>query len=101
MKFYLREAGLNGCENVTIGRPMMLRVYGLFKELYGQYSIMMKVDGREIYTEAHVKNASDQQGRIYMVQKELKVRRIGQNQGAVYMAGKTPIKSLQLGGRYL
>ena len=48
MQIYLREAGPNGCENITIGRPMLLSVYGLFKELYGQYPIMMKVDGKEI-----------------------------------------------------
>ena len=92
MQIYLRESGLNSCENITIGRPMLLSVYGLIKELYGQYPILMKLDGKEIYTEAHV--ASDQVGRIYIGQKELKVRRIGQNQGAVYMAGKTPIISI-------
>ena len=69
---------------------MLLSVYGLFKELYGQYPIMMKVDGKEIYTEAHVTTASDQVDRIYIGKNELNLRRIGQNQVTVNMAGKTP-----------
>ena len=119
----------------------------------------MNVDGINIYTKAHVKNAKDQVGQIYIGQKKLKVRRIGHNaileqdavhigckadlaahvldvqgkrlsvkrlfdtwtdmgfnrsglmktnirlaaanQGAIYVAGRKPITSLQLGGRHL
>ena len=130
----------------------------------------MNVDGINIYTKAHITDANDQVGRIYIGQEELKVRRIGHNamleqdavhigceadlaahvldvqgrqlsvkglldtgavvsvmpvktwtdmgfersdliptnirlaaanQGAIYVAGRTPIISLQLGGRHL
>ena len=130
----------------------------------------MNVDGINIYTKAHVTDANDQIGRIYIGQEELKVRRIGHstmleqdavhigceadlaahmldaqgrqlsvkglldtgavvsvmpvktwtdmgfdrsdliptnirlaaaNQGAIYVTGRTPIISLQLGGRHL
>ena len=39
----------------------------------------MNVDGINIYTKAHVTDASDQVGRIYIVREELMVRRIGHN----------------------
>ena len=39
----------------------------------------MNVDGINNYTKAHVTNASDQLGRIYIGREELKVRRIGHN----------------------
>ena len=37
----------------------------------------MNVDGINIYTKAHVTDATDQVGRIYIGQEELKVQRIG------------------------
>ena len=37
----------------------------------------MSVDGINIYTKAHVTNACDQVGRIYIGQEEIKVRQIG------------------------
>ena len=43
------------------------------------YPILMKVGGINIYTKAHMTDASDQVGRIYIGRKELKVRRIGHN----------------------
>ena len=39
----------------------------------------MNVDGIKLYTIAHVTDASDQVGRIYIGREELKVRRIGHN----------------------
>ena len=39
----------------------------------------MNVDGMNIYTKAHVIDANDQIGQIYIGQEELKVRRIGHN----------------------
>ena len=142
------------------------RVEGHYIEVHGPYPILMNVDGINIYTKAHVTDASDQIGRIYIGQEELKVRRIGHNamlehigceadlaahvldvqsrqlpvkglldtgavvsvmpvktwidmgfersdliptnirlaaanQGAIYVTGRTPIISLQLGGRHL
>ena len=155
---------------LTTGGPRLMRVDGHYIEVHGPYPILMNVDGINIYTKAHVTDASDQVGRIYIGQEELKVRRIGHNamleqdavhigceadlaahvldvqgtqlsvkglldtgavvsvmpvktwtdmgfdrsdliqtnirlaaanQGAIYVAGRTPIISLQLGGSHL
>ena len=56
-----------------------MKVDGHFIEVYGPYPILMNVDGINIYFTAHVTNASDQVGRIYIGREELKVRRIGLN----------------------
>ena len=60
----------------TVG-PRLMRVDGHYKEVYGSYPILMNVDGINIYTKAHLTNASYQVGRIYIGQEELLVRRIG------------------------
>ena len=155
---------------LTTGGPRLMRVYGHYIEVHGPYPILMNVDGINIYTKAHVTDASDQVGRIYFGQEELKMRRMGHNamleqdavhigceadlaaqvldvqgrqlsvkrllntvavvsvmsvktwtdmgferldliptnirlaaanQGAIYVTGRTPIISLQLGGRHL
>ena len=155
---------------LTKGGPRLMRVDGHYIEVNGPYPILMNVDGINIYTKAHVTDASDQVGRIYIGQEELKVRRIGHNamleqdavhigceadlalhgpdvqgrqisvkglldtgavvsvmpvstwtdmgldrsdliptnirlaaanQGAIYVTGRTPIISLQLGGRHI
>ena len=155
---------------LTAGGPRLMRVDGHYIEVHGPYPFLMNVDGINIYTQAHVTDASDQVGRIYIGQEELKVRRIGlnamlerdavhigceadlaahvldvqgrqlsvkglldtravvsvmpieiwpdmgfdrsdliptnirlaaANQGAIYVTGRTPIISLQLGGRHL
>ena len=157
---------------LTTGGPKLMGVDGHYIEVHGPYPILMNVDGINISTKAHVTDASDQIGRIYiyMGQEELKVRRIGHNamleqdaihigceadlaahvldvqgrqlsvkglldtgavvsvmpvstltdmgfdrsdliptkirlaaanQGAIYVTGRTPIISLQLGGRHL
>ena len=147
-----------------------MRVDGHYIEVHGPYPILMNVDSINIYTKAHVTDASDQVGRRYIGQEELKVRKIGHNamleqdavhigceadlaahvldvlgrqfsmkglldrgavvsvmpvktwtdmgfdrsdliptnirlaaanQGAIYVTGRTPIISLQLGGRHL
>ena len=147
-----------------------MRVDGHYIEVHGTNPVLMNVDGINIYTKAHVTGASDQVGRIYLGQEELKVRRIGHNamleqdavhigceadlarhvldvqgrqhsvkrlldtgavvsvmpvktwtdmgfdrsdliptnirlaaanQGAIYVTGRTPVISLQLGGRHL
>ena len=147
-----------------------MKVDGHYIEVHGPYPILMNVDGINIYTKAHVTDASDQFGQIYIGQEELKMRRIGHNamleqdavlivceadlaahvldvqdrqlsvkglldtgavvsvmpvktwtdmgfersdliptnirlaaanQGAIYVTGRTPIISLQLGGRHL
>ena len=56
---------------------------------------LMNVDGINIYTKAHVTDANDQIGRIYIGQEELKVRRIGHNamleQDAVHIGCETDL----------
>ena len=155
---------------LTTGGPRLMRVDEHYIEVHGPYPILMNVDGINIYTKAHVTDASDQIGRIYIGQEDLKVRQIGHNamleqdavhigceadlaahvldvqgrqlsvkglldtgavfsvmpvkswtdmgfersdliptnirmvpanQGAIYVTGRTPIISLQLGGRHL
>ena len=155
---------------LTTGGPRLMKVDGHYIDVHGPYPILMKVDGINIYTKAHITDANDQIGRIYIGQEELKVRRIGHNamleqyavhigceadlaahvldvqgrqlsvkglldtgavvsvmpvktwtdmgfersdliptnirlaaanQGAIYVTGRTPIISLQLGGRHL
>ena len=155
---------------LTTGGPKLMRVHGHFIEIRGPYPILMNVDGNNFYAKAHLTDASDQVGRIYIVQEQLKVRRIGHkamleqdavhicceadlavhvldvqgrqlsvkglldtgavvsvmpvstwtgmgfdrsdliptnirlaaaNQAAIYVTGRTPIISLQLGGRHL
>ena len=61
----------------TIGGPRLMKVNGYYIEVYGTYSILMNVDGINIYTEAHLTNASDHVGRLYIDREALKVRRIG------------------------
>ena len=56
-----------------------MRVDIHYIDVHGPYPILMKMDGINIYTKAHVTDASDQVGRIYISQEELKVRRIGHN----------------------
>ena len=56
-----------------------MRVDGHYIEVHGPYPIVMNVDGINIYTRAQVTNASDQIGRIYLGQEELKVQRIEHN----------------------
>ena len=155
---------------LTTGGPRLMKVDGHYIDVHGPYPILMNVDGINIYTKAHITDANDQVGRIYIGQEELKVRRIGHtamleqdavhigceadlaahvldvqgrqlsvkglldtgavvsvmpvktwtdmgfdrsdliptnirlaaaNQGAIYVSGRTPIISLQLGGRHL
>ena len=73
----------------TTGGPRLMRVDGHYIEVHGTYPILMNVDGNNIYTKAHVTDASDQVGRIFIGQEELKVRRIGHKamleQDAVYI----------------
>ena len=70
-------------------------------------SILMNVDGINIFTKAHVTNASDQVGRINIGQEELKVRRIGHNamheQDAVHIGCKADLAAqvLDVQGRQL
>ena len=45
---------------------MLMRVDGHYIEAHGPYPILMNVDVINIYTKAHVTDASDQVGRIYI-----------------------------------
>ena len=53
---------------LTTGDPRLMRVDGHYIEVHGPYSILMNVDGINIYTKAHVTDASDQVGWIYIGQ---------------------------------
>ena len=64
---------------LTTGGPRLMKVDGHYIEVHGPYPILMNVDGINIYTKAHVTDANDQIGRMYIGQEELKVRRIGHN----------------------
>ena len=64
---------------LTTGGPTLMKVDGHYIEVHGPYPILMNVDGINIYTKAHVTDANDQIGRIYIGQEELKVGRIGHN----------------------
>ena len=61
----------------------------------GPYPILMNVDGININTKAHVTDASDQVGQIYIGREELNVRRIGHNamleQDAVHIGCETDL----------
>ena len=61
------------------GGPRLMTVDKHFIEIYGSYPILINVDGNNIYNKAQVTNESDQIGRIYIGQEELKVRRVGHN----------------------
>ena len=80
---------------LTTGGPRLTRVYGHYIKVQGPYPILMNVDGIGIYTKAYVTDASDQVGRIYIGQEELKVRRIGHNamleQDAVHIGCKADL----------
>ena len=58
---------------LTTGGLRLMRVDGHYIEVHSPYPILMNVDGINIYTKAHVTDASDQVGRIYIGQEELKV----------------------------
>ena len=77
-----------------------MRVDGHYIEVHGPYPTLMNVDGINIYKKAHVTDASDQVGRIYIGQKELKVRRIGNNamleQDAVHIGCEADLAALVL-----
>ena len=78
---------------LTTGRPRLMRVDGHYIEVHGPFPILMNVDGINNYTKSHVTDASDQVGRIYIGQEELKMRRIGHNamleQDAVHIGCET------------
>ena len=92
---------------LTTGGPRLMRVDGHYIEVHGPYPILMNVDGINIYTKAHVTDASDQVGRIYIGQEEVKVRRIRHNamleQDAVHIGCKADLAAhvLDMQGRQL
>ena len=62
---------------LTTGGPRLKKLHGRYLEVYGPYQVMLNVDGIGIYTRTYVTTDSDQIGRIYLGEEELKVRRIG------------------------
>ena len=90
---------------LTTGGLRMKKLHGRYLEVYGPYQVMLNVDGISIYTRTYVTTGSDQMGQIYLGEEELEVRRIGHDammkQGGIYVAGRTPITVLHMGGRDL
>ena len=92
---------------LTTGGPRLMRVDGHYIKFQRPYPILMNVDGINIYTKAHVTDASDQVGRIYIGQEELKVRRMGHNamleQDAVHIGCEADLAAhvLDVQGRQL
>ena len=114
---------------LTTGGPRMKKLQGRYLEVYGPYQVMLNVDGISNYTRTYVTTDDDQMGQIYLGEEELRVRRIGHdammgktwertgftredliptnfrlaaaNRGAIYVAGRTPITVLHMGGRDL
>ena len=92
---------------LTTGVPRLMKVDGHYIEVHGPYPILMNVDGINIYTKAHVTDASDQVDRIYVGQEELKVRRIGHDamleQDAVHIGCEADLAAhvLDVQGRQL
>ena len=43
-----------------------MKVDGHYIDVHGPYPILMNVDGINIYTKAHITDANDQVGRIYI-----------------------------------
>ena len=62
---------------LTTGGPRIKKLHGRYAEVYGPYQVMLNVDGISIYTRTYVTTDGDQIGQIYLVEEELKVRRIG------------------------
>ena len=60
---------------LTTGGPRIKKLHGRYVEVYGP--VMLNVDGISIYTRTYVTTDSHQIGQIYLVEEELKVRRIG------------------------
>ena len=92
---------------LTTGGPRLMKVDGHYIEVHGPYPTLMNVDCINIYTKAHVTDANDQIGRIYIGQEELKVRRIGHNatleQDAVHIGCEADLAThvLDVQGRQL
>ena len=88
-------------------RANPIRVDGHYIEVHGPYPILMKVEGINIYTKAHLTDASDKIGRIYFGREELKVRRIGHHamleQDAVHIGCEVDLAAhvLDVQGRQL
>ena len=92
---------------LTAGGPRLMKVDGHYIDVHGPYPVLMNVDGINIYTKAHITDANDQIGRIYIGQEELKVRRIGHNamleQDAVHIGCEADLAAhvLDVQGRQL
>ena len=72
---------------LTTGGPRIKKLHGRYVEVYGPYQVMLNVDGISIYTRTYVTTDSDRLGAA--------------NRGAIYVAGRTPITVLHMGGRDL
>ena len=103
---------------LTTGGPRMKKLHGRYLEVYGPYQVMLNVDGISIYTRTYVTTYDDQMGAVAVVRvmpiktwermgftrEDLiptNLRLAAANRGAIYVAGRTPITVLHMGGRDL
>ena len=79
---------------------MVMKVDANHMEVYGPYPIVMNKDGIDIYTKAHLTNVSDQVGRTFIRQEELKLRYIRHNAmldpDAVHIVCEAGLAALQV-----
>ena len=61
---------------MTTGGARIEKFQGRYVDVYGPYQEMLNVDGISIYTKTSVTTGSNQIGRIYLGQEEVKARRI-------------------------
>ena len=58
--------------SLTTGGTRIKKLHGCYVEVYGQYQVMLNIDGISVYTETYVTKDNDQIGQIYLGQEELK-----------------------------
>ena len=114
---------------LTWGGPRIKKLHGRYVEVFGSYQVTLNVDGISIYTRTYVTTDSDQIGqmkigvtglletgavvsvmpiktweRMGFTREDLiptNLRLAAANRGAIYVAGRTPITVLHMGGRHL
>ena len=92
---------------LTTGGPRIKKLHERYVEVYGQYQVMLNVDGISIYTRTYLTSDSDQTGQIYKGDEELKNRRIGHDammkQDAVHIGYEADVTAhlLDTNGRKL
>ena len=62
---------------LTSGGSKSVRIDNRYTEAYGPHEVMLKIDGKNIYTKTMITCDKDLAGQIYVGREELKVRSIG------------------------